>query len=107
MAIEFLPEHWNIIKSYAGIYHIRTDWDLSKLDNNLIQVILGMVSPYKANINNMRFMCINDRIKCIWQHLNKSKLRDIDNLIKHFCSRCITRQDRNCKCINKFNTNLI
>ena len=98
MTFEFLPEHWNIIKSYAGIYHIRTDWDLSKLDNNLIQVILGWVSPYKANINNMRFMCINDRIKCIWQHLNKSKLKDVDYLIKQFCPRC-NRQDQNCKCI--------
>lgn len=106
MAVEFLPEHWNIIKSYAGIYHIRTDWDLSKLDNNIIQVILGMVSPYKANINNIRFMCINDRIKCIWQHLNKSKLKDVDNLIKYFCPHYISR-DKNCKCINTFNSNLI
>ena len=80
MRIEFLPEHWNIIKSYAGIYHIRTDWDLSKLDNNLIQVILSWVSPYKVN---MKFMCLNDRIKCIWQYLNKSKLCDVDYLIKH------------------------
>jgi hypothetical protein len=86
--IEFLPEHWNIIKSYAGIYHIRTDWDLSKLDNNLIQVILGWVSPYKSNINNMRFMCVDDRIKCIWQYLNKSKLRDVDYLIKYSCPHC-------------------
>ena len=98
MPLEFLEEHWNIIKSYAGIYHIRTDWDLSKLDNNLIQCILGWVSPYKANINNMRFMCIDDRIKCIWQHLNKSKLHDVDNLIKNFCPRCINQQNRNCKC---------
>lgn len=100
MTIEFLPEHWNIIKSYAGIYHIRTDWDLSKLDNNLIQVILSWVSPYKVNTNNMRFMCIDDRIKCIWQHLNKSKLYEVDYLIKNFCSRCISD---NCKC----NINLI
>lgn len=98
IAVEFLPEHWNIIKSYAGIYHIRTDWDLSKLDNNLIQVILSWVSPYKANTNNMRFMCIDDRIKCIWCHLNKSKLCDVDYLIKNFCSTCISRD--NCKCIN-------
>ena len=104
MAVEFLPEHWNIIKSYAGIYHIRTDWDLSKLDNNLIQVILGWVSPYKANVNNVRF--INDRIKYIWQHLNKSKLYDVDCLIKIFCSTCMSR-DKNCKCINKFNSKLI
>ena len=93
MAVEFLPEHWSIIKSYAGIYHIRTDWDLSKLDNNLIQVILGWVSPYKAKLNNMR--CINDRIKCIWQHLNKSKLCEVDSLIKHFSTHCMI----NCKCI--------
>ena len=100
MDIEFLPEHWNIIKSYAGIYHIRTDWDLSKLDNNLIQVILGWVSPYKTNLNNMRFMCLDDRIKCIWQHLNKSKLRDVDYLIKNFCPRCMCRvKAKNCKCI--------
>jgi hypothetical protein len=95
MAVEFLPEHWNIIKSYAGIYHIRTDWDLSNLDNNLIQLILGMVSPYKANLNNMRFMCRNDRIKCIWQHLNKSKLCEVDCLIKHFSTHYMI----NCKCI--------
>lgn len=101
MSIEFLPEHWNIIKSYAGIYHIRTDWDLSKLDNNLIQVILSWVSPYKAN-TNIKFMCIDDRIKCIWQHLNKSKLRDVDTLIKHFCPRCI--RNKNCKC--NINSNL-
>jgi hypothetical protein len=99
MPIEFIPEHWNIIKSYAGIYHIRTDWDLSKLDNNLIQVILSWVSPFKANTNNMRFMCIDDRIKCIWQHLNKSKLYEVDYLIKNFCSRCSFRE-RNCKCIH-------
>ena len=93
MEFEFLPEHWNMIKSYAGIYHIRTDWDLLKLDNNIIQLILGMVSPYKANINNMRFMCLHDRIKCIWTHLDKSKLRDVDNLIKS----CYCRQV-SCKC---------
>ena len=104
MSIEFLPEHWNIIKSYAGIYHIRTDWDLSKLDNNLIQVILSWVSPYKANTN--RFMTLDDRIKCIWCHLNKSKLRDVDYLIKYYCIHCMSK--RNCKCfiLNK-NVNLI
>ena len=106
MSFEFLPEHWNIIKSYAGIYHIRTDWDLSKLDNNLIQIILGWVSPYKANINNMRFMCVDDRIKCIWTHLNKSKLRDVDHLIKYYCMLCMKK---NCNCIisNNINLNLI
>jgi hypothetical protein len=82
--MEFLPEHWNIIKSYAGIYNIRTDLDLTKLDNNLIQIVLSWVSPYKVNINNMRFMCLEDRIKCIWQYLNKSKLNDVDSLIKRY-----------------------
>ena len=101
--MEFLPEHWSIIKSYAGIYHIRTDWDLSKIDNNLIQVILGWVSPYKANINNMKFMCMDDRLKCIWQHLNKSKLKDVDNLIK--C--CLHCRLNNCKCYDINQNNLI
>ena len=50
---DFLPEHWSIIKSYAGIYHIRTDWDLMKLDNNLICMILAMVSP--NDIQNIKF----------------------------------------------------
>ena len=81
--MEFLPEHWSIIKSYAGIYHIRTDWDLLKMDNNLIQIILGWISPYKTNLNNIRFMCLHDRIRCIWQHLNKSKLKEVDRLIKN------------------------
>jgi hypothetical protein len=100
--MEFLPEHWSIIKSYAGIYHIRTDWDLTKLDNNLIQVILSMVSPYKANTNNMRFMCLNDRIKCIWQHLNKSKLKEVDSLIKN-CIHCRLDRNRICKCYKSNN----
>jgi hypothetical protein len=98
--MEFLPEHWSIIKSYAGIYHIRTDWDLSKLDNNLIQVILSMLSPYKANTNNMRFMCLDDRIRCIWKYLNKSKLMDVDSLIKYYCLGC--RQIRFCKCYKSY-----
>ena len=97
--MEFLPEHWSIIKSYAGIYHIRTDWDLSKIDNNLIQIILSWVSPYKANINNMRFMCLEDRIKCIWQNLNKSKLKDVDSLIQ-CCIHCRFR--RTCNICHSF-----
>ena len=105
MAVEFLPEHWSIIKSYAGIYHIRTDWDLSKLDNNLIQLILGMVSPYKANINKIKWVGVNDRMKCIWKHLNKSKLKDVDSLINYYCTHCrvVFKRDRFCKCINQNN----
>ena len=32
--MEFIPELWEQIKQYAGIYHITTHWDLTKLDNN-------------------------------------------------------------------------
>jgi hypothetical protein len=95
--MEFLPEHWSMIKSYAGIYHIRTDWNLTKLDNNLIQIVLSWISPYKVNTNNMRFMCLEDRIKCIWQHLNKSKLKDVDSLIICYLEPklCLSKNDFN------------
>jgi len=87
MAFDFLPEHWCLIKSYAGIYHIRTDWDLSKLNNNTIQYILGWISPYdmSMNINNLSF---HDRIKCIWKYLNKSKLYNLDYVLKNNCPHC-------------------
>lgn len=88
--IEFLPEHWDIIKSYAGIYHIRNDWDLMKLDNRTISLILGMVSPkysfnlYSINLNyNDTFQSNEDRVKCIWKYLHKKKLYDVDKLIKN------------------------
>lgn len=81
---EFLPEHWNIIKSYAGIYHLRTDWDLTKLDNNEIYYILRMVSPY---IYNIKFTRNEERIQYIWKYLHKKKLYDvnkyINNLVKN------------------------
>ena len=77
---DFLPEHWNIIKSYAGIYHLRTDWDLMKLDNRMICIILSYVSP--SFIKNLEFHCNEERIKCIWKYLHKKKLYDVDNLIK-------------------------
>jgi hypothetical protein len=79
--IEFLPEHWSIIKSYAGIYHIRTDWDLTKLDNNVIQTVLGWVSPYSLSCNlNQYYHIINNltyhkRIQHIWKYLDKTKLK--------------------------------
>jgi len=76
---EFLPEHWSIIKSYAGIYHIRTDWDLMKLDHNIMYKILAMVSP--NDIQHMKFQCNETRVKCIWKHLHKKKLYDADILI--------------------------
>ena len=78
---EFLPEHWSIIKSYLGIYHIRTDWDFMKLDNNLICMILAMVSP--NDIQNMKFQCNETRVKCIWKYLHKKKLYNVDELIKN------------------------
>lgn len=77
---DFLPEHWTIIKSYAGIYHLRTDWDLMKLDNRLICIILGYVSP--LFIKNLTFQCNEERIKCIWKYLHKQKLYDVDKLIE-------------------------
>jgi len=94
--MEFLPEHWSMIKSYAGIYHIRTDWNLTKLDNNLIQLVVSWISPYKVNIK-MKFMCLDDRIKCIWQHLNKSKLKDVDSLINCYLEPklCLSKNDFN------------
>lgn len=76
---EFLPEHWNIIKSYVGIYHLRTDWDLIKLDNRVICMILAMVSP--KYIYNIRFKSNEERIKCIWKYLDKGKLYDVNKLI--------------------------
>ena len=69
---DFLPEHWSIIKSYMGIYHIRTDWDLMKLDNRLICMILAMVSP--NDIQNIKFRCNETRVKCIWKYLHKKKI---------------------------------
>lgn len=78
---DFLPEHWSIIKSYMGIYHIRTDWDLMKLNNKLICMILAMVSP--DDIQNMKFQCNQSRVKCIWKYLHKKKLYNVDELIKN------------------------
>lgn len=80
--MEFLPEHWNIIKSYVGVYHIRTDWDLLKLDNNILDHIISWVSP-RTKIN-IRHDIIEERIKFIWKHLNKSKLYDVDRLLKKY-----------------------
>jgi hypothetical protein len=81
MDYDFLPEHWSIIKSYVGVYHIRSDWNLMKLDNRLIRLILAMVSP--NDIQNMEFKCNEERVKCIWKYLHKKKLYDVDILIKN------------------------
>ena len=83
---EFLPEHWDIIKSYAGIYHLRTDWDLMKLDNNVISSILRMVSPkfiymQNTNIKIEKFKSNEQRMICIWTHLHKKKLYDVNKLL--------------------------
>lgn len=80
---EFLPEHWNIIKSYVGIYHLRTDWDLMKLNNRIITMILSMVSP--KYIYNIHFTSNEQKIKYIWKYLDKTKLYDVNkyiNLVK-------------------------
>jgi len=76
---EFLPEHWSIIKLYAGIYHIRTDWDFMKLDNNVMYKIFGMVSPLPKK--NITFESNEQYVKFIWKHLHKKKLYDADILI--------------------------
>jgi hypothetical protein len=81
MMFEFIPEHWEIIKSYAGIYHLRTDWDLMKLDNRMISIILGYVSPIFTN--NIKFKTNEQRIKCIWKYLHKLKLYNVDKLIEN------------------------
>ena len=81
MNFEFLPEHWSIIKSYLGIYHLRTDWDLMKLDNRIICQIISMVSP--NYIYNIHFTCNEERIKCIWKYLHKKKLYDVDYMINN------------------------
>jgi hypothetical protein len=99
--MEFLPEHWSIIKSYAGIYHLRTDWNLMKLDNRAICVILSMVAP---NCINMDFTCNEERMKCIWKYLHKKKLYDVNKFIndlidpyKSFRSRSAVDQNINLK----------
>lgn len=87
-SFEFLPEHWSIIKSYVGIYHLRSDWDLMKLDNQIICQILAMVSPHY--IYNIKFICNEDRIKCIWKYLHKKKLYDVNQLINKLTKTNIT-----------------
>jgi hypothetical protein len=84
ISYEFLPEHWSIIKSYVGIYHIRTDWDIMKLDNQLICMILAMVSP--NDIQNIVFQSNEDRVRCVWKYLHKKKLYDVDILIQSIIS---------------------
>jgi len=80
MDFEFLPEHWDIIKSYAGIYHVRSDWDLMKLDNKTICSILGYVSTKFTK--NIVFKSNEQKIKYIWKYLQKKKLYNVDKLIK-------------------------
>jgi hypothetical protein len=80
MQFEFLPEHWSIIKSYIGVYHLRRDWDLMKLDNNMIETIINMIAP--ETIRNLKLRCNEERMKCIWKYLDKKKLYDVDKLIK-------------------------
>jgi hypothetical protein len=87
---DFLPEHWQIIKSYAGIYHVRTDWDLMKLDNRMITIILGYVSPKFTK--NIDFKSNKQRIKCIWKYLHKLKLYNVHKLIENQIKTNITNQ---------------
>ena len=70
--MEFISYHWSIIKEYAGIYSITTNWDLTKLDNNEIDCIISYI-PRNKNIK----INSEDRIKYIWKNINKSKLFNV------------------------------
>lgn len=70
--MEFISDHWSIIKEYAGIYSITTKWDLTKLDNNEIDCIIGYI-PRNKNIK----INSEDRIKYIWKNINKYKLFNV------------------------------
>jgi len=94
---DFLPEHWKIIKSYMGIYHLRSDWDLMKLDNRVISIILSMVSP--DYIYNIVFTCNEERVKCIWKHLHKKKLYDVNSLLNNLVIKN-SEKERNKNIIN-------
>jgi len=72
MEFEFISDHWSIIKEYAGIYSITTKWDLTKLDNNEIDTIIGYIPRNK----NIKINC-EDRIKYIWNNIDKSKLFNV------------------------------
>ena len=52
-----------------------------KLDNRMICIILGYVSP--QFIKNQTFEYNEERIKSIWKYLDKKKLYDVDKLIKN------------------------
>jgi len=86
--MEFMPEHWTQIKEYAGIYSITTHWDLTKLDNNELEVIISYIA--KNEINNYKILkpnYVNNLISFIWAYLNKSKLYNIYEKYKHkLCS---------------------
>lgn len=88
--MEFIPELWEQIKQYAGIYHITTHWDLTKLDNNDIDVVIKYI-PNTSNkhiMNNyLNHYNINNyntnKIAHIWRHLNKQKLYNVYEEFKH------------------------
>lgn len=78
--MEFMPEHWSQIKEYAGIYSITTHWDLTKLDNNELEVIISYIPINYINNYNLNLkpkMHVNNLISFIWMYLNKSKLYNV------------------------------
>jgi len=80
--VEFLPYHWRAIKEYAGIYHITTNWDFKRIDNNGIDKIISYIP--KNNSSNSLNNSFDERIKYIWKNINKSKLVEVYNEFK-FC----------------------
>uniref|UniRef100_A0A6C0ETH6 Uncharacterized protein n=1 Tax=viral metagenome TaxID=1070528 RepID=A0A6C0ETH6_9ZZZZ len=78
--MEFLKEHWDIIKGYAGIYHITTCWDFKKLDNNELDRVIKYI-PKNNFFNQMN--SFDNRIRYIWIYLDKSKLFEVYNEFKY------------------------
>lgn len=78
--MEYLKEHWKIIKEYAGIYHITTSWDFKKLDNNELDKIISYIPK---NINNLNHNLFDNKIIYIWKYINKSKLFEVYNEFKY------------------------
>lgn len=81
----YIPDDvWNIIKSYAGVYNISTNWDLMKLTyqeifdivyiyvNNDIEYDVGFNYVKRTHGSLKKFL-----IKYFWKNVNKKQLHDI------------------------------
>ena len=90
----FPDDIWNIIKSYAGVYNISTNWDLMKLT---YQELFDIIYIYVNNDieYDTEFNYINKRthgslktflIKYFWKNVNGKHLYDIYyNYTSKFC----------------------